>query len=112
MSETPGAPGGGQPLGNPFGGGDALSITPPSPTTDISRVPSPQELGRRASAWIGRDPMTGEEISGTGDIFAQATEGERKARPSGALRFQTPSGRAVLPKSASEDTWSWTATVT
>jgi hypothetical protein len=81
--------------GNPFGGPTSpFAITPPSPTRDISSVPSPQQLGRRVSAWIGND-ADGNEISGTGDIWAQAAEGNQK-KTSGAIQLAT-AGNWVVP---------------
>jgi hypothetical protein len=95
MSATPSSPSSftssgapstaGMPAGMPSGPttGSDLTITPPAPARDMSRGPAPGP--RPTSVWLGRDPMTGETISGEGDPFAQATQGEHKARPTGAL---------------------------
>jgi hypothetical protein len=94
---TPGPSGetGGNPQ-SPF------SIPEPAPARQSDHVPSPQSLRRRGSAWLGQD-ADGNSISGTGDVYSQATEGSPPSSPSGRLTFRSPtSGRAVLSRNASE----------
>jgi hypothetical protein len=90
-------PAGAAPSVNPFGAGDALSITPPSPATDLSRIPAPGPRG--VSAWIGRNER-GEEVSGSGPIrsdpFSRPISGGSRKAASGPIRFRSAtSGQAV-----------------
>jgi hypothetical protein len=77
---TSGGPANGGTVGQPDFGARQLTVPEPVPARDMSRVPSPQSLGRRASAWIGTDGQ-GNQISGEGDPFAMATEGNQIAGP-------------------------------
>jgi hypothetical protein len=103
---VPGMPSGdaGAAPGNPFGAQQLLVDGPGrQEPRDLSNLPSPQSLGRRAAVWLGKD-AEGNEISGEGDPFAQATEASQKKASKGPLRFQTSGGRSVLPKNADEST--------
>jgi hypothetical protein len=70
---------------------------PPSPATDLSRIPAPGPHG--VSAWIGRNER-GEEVSGSGPIgsdpFSRRISGGSQKAASGPIRFRSAtSGQAV-----------------